>query len=112
MGRAVVRSSNTPLTKMKGWFSQWLAQCNSLSQAVETHRQKEKGSECAVALEPFPSHKVADMPRRVGNYLPDDLLLGLTDFLKEIAECATRWLAERDRLAAEVERSRLSFLAK
>lgn len=74
--------------------------------------KKKKAQKCAVALEPFPSHKVADMPRRVGNYLPDDLLLGLTDFLKEIAECATRWLAERDRLAAEVERSRLSFLAK
>lgn len=76
--------------------------------------KKKKAQKCAVALEPFPSHKdkVEDMPRRVGNCLPDDLLLGLTDFLKEIAECATRWLAERDRLAAEVERSRLSFLAK
>ena len=52
------------------------------------------------------------MPHRVGNCVPDDLLLGLTDFLKEIAECATPWLAARDRLAAEVERSRLSFLAK
>lgn len=42
-----------------------------------------------MALEPFPSHKVADIPRRVGNYLPDDLLLGLTDFLKHCGVCDT-----------------------